>query len=70
MGPLASQRRVRGAAPGHTDTDLSRPFQANVPPDKRFSTERTVRQLLEVIDRLTPAATGRFYGWDGNEIPW
>ena len=56
--------------PGTTDTDLSRPFQANVAPDKLFSRERTVRQLLEVIDRLAPAATGRFYAWDGSEIPW
>ena len=56
--------------PGTTDTDLSRPFQANVAPGKLFSPGRTVRQLLEVIDRLTPADTGRFYAWDGSEIPW
>jgi NAD(P)-dependent dehydrogenase (short-subunit alcohol dehydrogenase family) len=56
--------------PGTTDTDLSRPFQANVPPEKLFSTERTVRQLLEVVERLTPADTGRFLAWDGSEIPW
>jgi NAD(P)-dependent dehydrogenase (short-subunit alcohol dehydrogenase family) len=56
--------------PGTTDTGLSRPFQANVPPDKLFSPERTVRQLLEVIDRLTPAETGRFVSWDGSEIRW
>jgi len=56
--------------PGTTDTDLSRPFQANVVPDTLFGPERTVRQLLAVIDRLTPADTGRFYAWDGSEIPW
>jgi NAD(P)-dependent dehydrogenase (short-subunit alcohol dehydrogenase family) len=56
--------------PGTTDTDLSRPFQANVPPEKLFSVERTVRQLLEVVERLTPADTGRFLAWDGREIPW
>jgi len=56
--------------PGTTDTDLSRPFQANVPPGKLFSTERTVQQLRAVIDRLTPADTGRFLAWDGSEIPW
>jgi NAD(P)-dependent dehydrogenase (short-subunit alcohol dehydrogenase family) len=56
--------------PGTADTDLSRPFQANVAPGKLFSPGRTVRQLLEVIDRLTPADTGRFYAWDGSEIPW
>jgi NAD(P)-dependent dehydrogenase (short-subunit alcohol dehydrogenase family) len=56
--------------PGTTDTDLSRPFQANVAPEKLFSSERTVRQLLAVIDALQPADTGRFLGWDGAEIPW
>ncbi|MDQ1310020.1 MAG: family NAD(P)-dependent oxidoreductase [Pseudomonadota bacterium] len=56
--------------PGTTDTDLSRPFQANVAPEKLFSSERTVRQLLAVIDGLQPEDTGRFLGWDGAEIPW
>jgi len=56
--------------PGTTDTDLSRPFQANVAPEKLFSSERTVRQLLAVIDTLQPEDTGRFLGWDGAEIPW
>jgi len=56
--------------PGTTDTDLSRPFQANVAPEKLFSSERTVRQLLAVIDALQPEDTGRFLGWDGAEIPW
>jgi len=59
-----------GLHPGTTDTDLSRPFQANVAPDKLFAPARTVRQLLAVIDRLTPADTGRFLAWDGSEIPW
>jgi NAD(P)-dependent dehydrogenase (short-subunit alcohol dehydrogenase family) len=56
--------------PGTTDTDLSRPFQANVPPEKLFTVERTVRQLLGVIDGLVPGDTGRFLAWDGSEIPW
>jgi NAD(P)-dependent dehydrogenase (short-subunit alcohol dehydrogenase family) len=56
--------------PGTTDTELSRPFQANVPPQKLFSAERTVAQLLAVIDRLTPADSGRFLSWDGTGIAW
>jgi NAD(P)-dependent dehydrogenase (short-subunit alcohol dehydrogenase family) len=56
--------------PGTTDTDLSRPFQANVPAEKLFTVERTVRQLLGVIDGLVPGDTGRFLAWDGSEIPW
>lgn len=56
--------------PGTTDTDLSRPFQGNVPEGKLFGVERTVSQLLEVIDRMQPADTGQFFAWDGERIPW
>jgi NAD(P)-dependent dehydrogenase (short-subunit alcohol dehydrogenase family) len=56
--------------PGTTDTDLSRPFQSNVPPERLFSVERTVRQLLDVLDGLAQGDTGRFFAWDGREIPW
>ncbi len=56
--------------PGTTDTDLSRPFQANVPAGKLFSVERCVRQLLEVIDGLTPERSGSFLSWDGSTLPW
>jgi NAD(P)-dependent dehydrogenase (short-subunit alcohol dehydrogenase family) len=56
--------------PGTTDTELSRPFQANVPPQSLFSVERTVAQLLAVIDRLTPADSGCFLAWDGTGIAW
>ncbi len=59
-----------GLHPGTTDTDLSRPFQSNVPPAKLFPVERTVRQLLDVIDGLEPRDSGRFLGWDGEEISW
>ncbi|MDH4165282.1 MAG: SDR family oxidoreductase [Gammaproteobacteria bacterium] len=56
--------------PGTTDTDLSRPFQGNVPEGKLFDVQRTVSQLLEVINRLRPDDTGRFFAWDGERIPW
>ncbi|HSN72532.1 MAG TPA: SDR family NAD(P)-dependent oxidoreductase [Steroidobacteraceae bacterium] len=56
--------------PGTTDTDLSKPFQRNVPPEKLFTPERSVRQLLKIIDDITPAESGRFIAWDGSAIPW
>jgi NAD(P)-dependent dehydrogenase (short-subunit alcohol dehydrogenase family) len=67
-----SRRNVICAAlhPGTTDTELSQPFQANVPPGKLFGVERTVTQLLQVIDRLQPHDSGHFFGWDGERIPW
>jgi len=56
--------------PGTTDTDLSRPFQGNVPEGKLFGVDYAVARLLEVIDRLQPADTGQFLAWDGERIPW
>ncbi|MGF1460784.1 MAG: SDR family NAD(P)-dependent oxidoreductase [Leptolyngbyaceae cyanobacterium] len=56
--------------PGTTDTRLSEPFQRNVPPEKLFSVERTVAQLLKIIHNLTPADNGTFFSWDGSRLPW
>jgi NAD(P)-dependent dehydrogenase (short-subunit alcohol dehydrogenase family) len=56
--------------PGTTDTQLSKPFQRNVPPEKLFSPERTVRQLLAVLDRLEEEDSGDFFSWDGSRLPW
>jgi hypothetical protein len=64
------QTIVAALHPGTTDTRLSQPFQRNVPPEKLFSTERTVRQLLAVIADLTAADSGDFFSWDGSRLPW
>ncbi|MBD2446683.1 SDR family NAD(P)-dependent oxidoreductase [Nostoc sp. FACHB-152] len=56
--------------PGTTDTRLSRPFQRNVPPEKLFSVERTVSQLLTVIEQLQAGDSGQFFSWDGSKLPW
>jgi NAD(P)-dependent dehydrogenase (short-subunit alcohol dehydrogenase family) len=56
--------------PGTTDTQLSLPFQRNVPPEKLFSVDRTVTQLFTVIDRLEPSDSGEFFSWDGSRLPW
>ena len=69
------RRRARGIIcvalhPGTVDTGLSRPFQANVPAQKLFSTERAARQLLAVIDGLGPDDNGGFFAWDARPIPW
>ncbi len=67
-----SRRNVACVAlhPGTTDTDLSRPFQANVPPGSCSAPSAPCDSCSRCIDRLTPADTGRFLAWDGSEIPW
>lgn len=56
--------------PGTTDTTLSQPFQRNVPPEKLFPVERTVSQLMSIVLRLQPDDSGKFFSWDGRELPW
>lgn len=56
--------------PGTVDTPLSTPFQARVPPEKLFDTQRAASQLLAIIATSTPKDSGRFLAWDGMEIPW
>ncbi len=61
---------VVGLHPGTVDTPLSRPFSGRVPKDKLFSPEQSVRYLLDVVDRLTPADTGGHFAWDGSRIEY
>lgn len=56
--------------PGTTDTRLSQPFQRNVPAEKLFTVERTVSQLLAVIEKLDYDDSGEFFSWDGSRLPW
>lgn len=56
--------------PGTTDTDLSKPFQANVAPEKLFRPEFVVEQLVAVLAGLSPEQSGGFFAWDGQAIPY
>ncbi|MGG6268291.1 SDR family NAD(P)-dependent oxidoreductase [Leptolyngbya sp. AN03gr2] len=56
--------------PGTTDTRLSKPFQRSVPPEKLFSVDRTVGQLIAVIDKLQDSDSGEFFSWDGTKLPY
>lgn len=56
--------------PGTTDTQLSKPFQGNVPPDKLFAPDFVAHKLMEVLKNLTPEDSGRFFAWDGQAIPY
>lgn len=56
--------------PGTVDTALSRPFQRGVPESTLFTPERAARHLLEVIERLTAADSGKLFAWDGRELPF
>lgn len=67
---LNPQSCVLSLHPGTTDTELSKPFQANVPADKLFSTAFAAEHLLTQIECRGPALSGTFWAWDGQPIPW
>ena len=64
------QTIVLALHPGTTDTRLSQPFQKNVPPDKLFAVEHTVNLLSKVIQQADIKDSGKFFNWDGSELPW
>lgn len=55
--------------PGTVDTNLSKPFQRNVPEAQLFSAEQSADYLLTVINGLEAADTGKAFDWAGKEIP-
>ncbi|XP_078178123.1 NAD(P)-binding Rossmann-fold superfamily protein isoform X2 [Carex rostrata] len=55
--------------PGTVDTDLSKPFQRNVAPEKLFTREFSVQKLLNIIDNTKRSDNGKFFAWDSTEIP-
>jgi NAD(P)-dependent dehydrogenase (short-subunit alcohol dehydrogenase family) len=61
---------VAALHPGTTNTSLSKPFQAGVPEGKLFSAEYSAQRMLEIIATKTPEQSGRFWSWDGSELPW
>lgn len=62
------QQIVIGLHPGTVNTDLSKPFQGNVPDGKLFTPDFSARKLLDVIDQLEPDDTGYLFAWDGERV--
>lgn len=56
--------------PGTTDTELSKPFQKNVPKDKLFTCEFVANQLLTIVENTTIGGEASFLDWQGKNIPW
>jgi len=54
--------------PGTVDTALSRPFQRGVPAGRLFDPERAALQLLDVIEALKAADSGKLFDFEGEEI--
>jgi len=59
---------IVGLHPGTVDTNLSKPFQDRVPADKLFTPMQSAKYLLDVLDRLDAADSGKVFAWDKKEI--
>jgi len=62
------QSIIVGLHPGTVDTELSKPFQANVPEGKLFTPDYSAKCLLGVLNDLTAKDTGKCLAYDGKEI--
>ncbi|MDU8339434.1 hypothetical protein RX909_28860, partial [Pseudomonas syringae pv. actinidiae] len=56
--------------PGTTDTELSQPFQANVPEGQLFEPAFSAGRIIEVIGAHGLADSGTFWAWDDRPIVW
>lgn len=56
--------------PGTVDSELSKPFQSNVPEGKLFTADFSASHLLAVLGQMKVEQTGSFVDWAGDSIPW
>jgi NAD(P)-dependent dehydrogenase (short-subunit alcohol dehydrogenase family) len=59
---------VTALHPGTVDTGLSKPFQRNVMPEKLFTPNQSAQFLLNLIEQLEPAQSGKHFAWDGQVV--
>lgn len=69
MGRTHKQSVVVSLHPGTVDTRLSEPFQSNLPDGQLTGTGDAARNLLSVIDGLTPQDSGFQFDWKGERVP-
>lgn len=69
LGRIAPKAIVVGLHPGTVDTDLSKPFQRNVPEAKLLSPATSVASMLDVLADLSPNDTGKVFDFRGKEVP-
>lgn len=60
---------IIGLHPGTVDTDLSKPFQRNVPEENLFQPRYSASRMLDVIARANVSDTGNVLAYDGSQVP-
>lgn len=69
LGRTHKQAVVAGLHPGTVDTQLSEPFQSNLPDGQLTAPGEAAANLLEVIAKLKPADSGKLFDYAGEAIP-
>lgn len=64
------QAVIAALHPGTVTTALSDPFAARRAGGTAFAPDQAARQLLAVLDGLTPADSGGLFAWDGAPLPF
>ena len=55
--------------PGTVDTDMMRPYIDKIPEGRTlFTTDKSVRKMMRIIENLREDDNGKFLGSDGKEI--
>jgi NAD(P)-dependent dehydrogenase (short-subunit alcohol dehydrogenase family) len=68
LARVAPDAIVVGLHPGTVDTDLSKPFQRNLPEKQLLPAGKSVAALLQVIESRTLEDSGKIFDFRGNEI--
>ncbi|PIV74528.1 MAG: C factor, cell signaling protein [Rhodobacteraceae bacterium CG17_big_fil_post_rev_8_21_14_2_50_65_11] len=66
-GRLRKQAILVSLHPGTVQTDLTGPYLGR---NKSVTPQEAARNLVRVIDGLTPEDTGQFFDWAGKPVPW
>ena len=68
LARVAPNAIVVGLHPGTVDTDLSKPFQRNLPDKQLLPPRASVAALLQVIESLDREDSGKVFDFRGDEI--
>lgn len=69
MGRTHKKGVVAGLHPGTVDSELSKPFQSNLPEGQLTAPNQAAANLIAVLGNLTPADSGKVFDFAGKQVP-
>ena len=68
MGRTHKKAAIVGLHPGTVDTELSEPFQKGLPEGQLTDAVEAARNLLRVLDGVSPEDSGEVFDWKGERV--